>query len=138
MLLDTYIGGKLETYHIGGIDQYKVAACTTDATSEVRVDISSTCIRRRNLITNTFTSANISYNTGKKPVLRMKLGPFMDVYRSGILATADIPKLRVYISSIWMYRRGSCTITSYTTNISQNHKLQMCPDDVFVGTAVTE
>ena len=35
------MGGKLETYHIAGIDQYQVAVCTTDDTSEVSVDISS-------------------------------------------------------------------------------------------------
>ena len=66
------------------------------------------------------------------------MDPFMDDYRSGILATGDITKVRVYISSIWIYRRGLCTTTSYTTYISHNHKLQMCPDEEFVGMAVTE
>ena len=50
----------------------------------------------------------------------------MDEYRSGILATDDITEVRVYISSMMIYRRGQCTITSYTTYISHNHKLQMC------------
>ena len=35
------IGVKIETCHIEGIDQYQVAVCTTDDTSEVGVDISS-------------------------------------------------------------------------------------------------
>ena len=52
--------------------------------------------------------------------------PFMDEYRSGILATDDMTEVRVYISSIWIYRRGLCTTTSDTTCISHNHKLQMC------------
>ena len=32
--------------HIAEIDQYQVAVCTTDAASEVRVDISSIGIQR--------------------------------------------------------------------------------------------
>ena len=62
----------------------------------------------------------------------------MDEYRSGILATDDITEVRVYISSIWKYRRGLCTTTSYTTYISHNHKLQICPDEAFVDLVVTE
>ncbi len=52
----------------------------------------------------------------------------MDEYRSGILATDGMTKIRVYISSILMYRRGLCTTTSDTTYTSHNHKLQMCTD----------
>ena len=62
----------------------------------------------------------------------------MDDYRSGILATDDIPEIRVYISFIWMYRRGLCTTTSFTTFISHNHKLQMCTDEAVVDVTVTE
>ena len=62
----------------------------------------------------------------------------MDEYRSGILATNDITKVRVYISSIRIYRRGLCATTSYTTYISHNHKLQMCTDEELVGMAMTE
>ena len=62
----------------------------------------------------------------------------MDEYRSGILATDDITEVRVYISSISIYRRGMCTTTSYTTYISHNHKLQMCPDEELVDMAVIE
>ena len=64
--------------------------CTTDDASEVRVDISSIDIRRRDLSTNTFESTNKSFNICKIPVLRRKLDPFMDEYRSGILAKDDI------------------------------------------------
>ena len=74
--------------------------CTTDDISEVRVDISSVGIQRRDLITNTFASTNISYNIGKKPVLMSKFDPFMDDYRSDILATDDMHEIRVYISSM--------------------------------------
>ena len=111
---------KIETCHIAEIYQYQVAVCTTDDTSEVRVDISSIDIQRRDLCTNTFESANTSYNIGKKPVLTMNLDPFMDEYRSGILAADDITKVRVYIVSIWIYRRGLCTTTSYATYITQS------------------
>ena len=117
---------KIETYHMAEIYQHQVAVCTTDATSEVGVDISSTGIQRWNLITKTYVSTDISYNIDKKPVLTSKLDPFMDEYRSGILATDDITKVRVYMSSMMIYRRGPCTTTSYTTYISHNHKLQMC------------
>ena len=106
---------------------------TTVGTSKVRVDISSVGIQRRDLITKTFASTNISYNIGKKPVLRRKFDPFVDEYRSGVLATDDISEVRVYISSILMYRGGMCTTTSYTTYISHNHKLQMCPNEAFDG-----
>ena len=68
----------------------------------------------------------------------MKLDPFMDEYRSGTLATDDITEVRVYISSIWIYRRGLCTTTSYTTYISHNHKLQMCPNEESGDLLVTE
>ena len=100
--------------------------CTTDDTSEVRVDISSVAIRRSDLINKTFASTNISYNIGKKPDLTMKLDLFMDEYRWGILATDDMTEVGVYISSILIYRRDPCTTTSDTTYISHNHKLQMC------------
>ena len=53
----------------------------------------------------------------------------MDEYRGGILAADDITKVRVYILSIWIYRRGLCTTTSYTTYVAHNHKLLMCPDE---------
>ena len=112
--------------------------CTTDDTSKVGVDISSLCIWRRDLITKTFASTNKSYNIGKKPVLTRKLDPFMDEYRSGILATDDITEVRVYISSTCIYRRGLCTTTSYTTYTSHNHKLQICPNEAFVDLVVTE
>ena len=56
----------------------------------------------------------------------MKLDLFKDEYRCGILATDDMTEVRVYISSIWIYRRGLCTTTSDTTYTSHNHKLQMC------------
>ena len=36
----------------------------------------------------------------KKPVLTRKLDPFIDEYRSGILATDDTTEVRVYTSSI--------------------------------------
>ena len=62
----------------------------------------------------------------------------MDEYRSGTLATDAITKVRVYISSMWIYRRGLCTTTSHTTYISHNHKLQMCPDEASVDLVVTE
>ena len=63
----------------------------------------------------------------------------MDEYRGGILAADDITKVRVYILSIRIYRRGLCTTTSYTTYyISHNQKLQLCPDEEFVGIGVTE
>ena len=62
----------------------------------------------------------------------------MDEYRSGILATDDITEVRVYISSMMIYRGGPCTTTSYTTYISHNHKLQMRPNEELVGMAVTE
>ena len=77
MMLDTYSGGNIESYHIATIDQYQVAACTTDVITEVRVDILSAVTRRRDLCTNTFVSANTSYNIGKKPVLTMnfRFGP---------------------------------------------------------------
>ena len=86
---------KIETNHIAEIDLYQVAVCTTDDASEVRVDISSVGIQRRDLITNTFASTNISYNIGKKPVLMSKFDPFVDDYRSGILATDDITEVKV-------------------------------------------
>ena len=62
----------------------------------------------------------------------------MDEYRGGILATDDITEVRVYISSIWIYRRDLCTTTSYTTFIPHNHKLQMCTDAATGDLFVTE
>ena len=112
--------------------------CTTDDASKVRVDTLSVGIRRRGLITKTFASTNISYNIGKKPVLARNLDPFKDEYRSGILATDDITEVRVYISSMMIYRRGLCTITSHTTYISHNHKLQICTDAASGGLFATE
>ena len=53
----------------------------------------------------------------------------MDEYRCDILAADDITEVRVYISSMWIYRRGSCTTTSDTIYISHNHKLQICTDE---------
>ena len=120
---------KIETCHIAEIYQYQVDGCTTDATSEVGVDISSTGIQRWDLITKTFANTIISYNIGKKSVLTRKLDPPMDEYRSGILATDDITEVRVYISSMVIYRRGPCTTTLYTTYTSHNLKLQICTDE---------
>ena len=108
------------------IYQYQVAVCTTDATSEVGVDISSTGIQRWNLITKTYVSTDKSFNICKKPVLTSKLDPFMDEYHCGILATDDMTEVRVYISSMMIYRRGLCTTTSDTTYTSHNYKLPMC------------
>ena len=62
----------------------------------------------------------------------------MDDSRSGILAIDDMTEVRVYISSIWTYRRGLCTTTSYATFISHNYKLQMCTDEAIVDMTVTE
>ena len=67
-----------------------------------------------------------------------KFDPFVDDYRSGILATDDVHEIRVHISFIWIYRRGLCTTTSYTTYVSHNHKLQMCPDEESGDLLVTE
>ena len=53
----------------------------------------------------------------------------MDEYHSGILAIDDMTEVRVYISSIWIYTRGLCTTTSYTTYVSHNLKLQICTDE---------
>ena len=53
----------------------------------------------------------------------------MDEYRSGTLATDDMTEVRVYIPSVWIYRRGTCTKPSYTTYISHNHMLQMRADE---------
>ena len=89
-------------------------------------------------MTKTFASTNISYNICKKPDLTMKFDLFMDDYRSVILATDDIPKIRDYISFIWIYRRGLCTTNLYTTFISHNYKLQMCTDEAIVYMTVTE
>ena len=80
MMLDTSIDEKIESYHTAEFHQYQVAECTTDDISEVGVDILSVGIQRRDLITNTFASTNISYNTGKKPVLMSKFDPFVDDY----------------------------------------------------------
>ena len=66
---------------------------------------------------------------GKYPALTVKWDPFMGEYHSGILAADDLTKVRVYISFIWIYRRGLCTTTSYTTYISHNLKLQNCRDE---------
>ena len=46
VMLHTEIGVKIETCHTAEIDQYQVAVCTADGTSEVRVDISSVGTRR--------------------------------------------------------------------------------------------
>ena len=59
----------------------------------------------------------------------MKFDPFVVDYRSGILATDDITEVRVYISSMVIYRRGPSTTTLYTTYTSHNHKLQMFTDE---------
>ena len=74
-------------------------------------------------------STSISYNIGKKPALTSKFDPFVDDYRSDILAADDMHEIRVYISSMLIYGRGLCTTTSYTTYISHNHKLQMRTDE---------
>ena len=62
----------------------------------------------------------------------------MAEYHGGILAIDDITEVGVYISSIWIYRRGLCTTTSDTTYTSHNHKLQMCTDEAFVDLFATE
>ena len=62
----------------------------------------------------------------------------MDEYRSGTLATDGMTEVRVYISSMWIYRRGLCTTSSHTTYKLHNHKLQICTDEEFVGVTVTE
>ena len=62
----------------------------------------------------------------------------MNEYRCGILTTDDITEVRVYISSMWIYRRGLCATTSYTTYISHNHKLQMRTDEAFNDLFETE
>ena len=67
-----------------------------------------------------------------------KLDPFMDEYRSGTLATDDMTEVRVYISSMWIYRRGLCTTTSHTTYISHNHKLQIRTDEASGDLFATE
>ena len=69
--------------------------CTADDTPEVRVGILSVGIQRRDLITNIFASTNKSFNICKMPVLTSKLDPFMDGYRSGILAADDIAAVGV-------------------------------------------
>ena len=61
----------------------------------------------------------------------MKLDPFIAEYRSGILATDDMAEVRVYISSMLIYKRGLCTTTSDTIYTSHNHKLQMHTDEAF-------
>ena len=85
-----------------------------------------------------FASTNKSFNICKIPVLTSKLDPFMDEYRSSILATDDIAEVRVCISSMLIYRRGLCTATSYTTYKSHKHKLQMRTDEAFDGLFETE
>ena len=95
-------------------------------------------IQRWDLITKTFASTIISYNKGKKPVLTSKLDLFKDEYCSGILATDDITRIRVYTSSMVIYRRCPCTTTLYTTYTSHNPKLQMYPVDAFLDLVVTE
>lgn len=81
---------------------------------------------------------NISYNIGKKPVLTSKLDSVNLEYRCGLLAADDLTEVRVYISSIWIYRRGLCTTTSYTTYMSHNHKLQRCKDEASGDLFATE
>ena len=61
----------------------------------------------------------------------MKLDLFVDEYCSGILATDDITEVGVYISSMFIYRRGLCTTTSETIYTSHNHKLQLRTDEAF-------
>jgi len=112
--------------------------CTADVISEVGVDILSVRICRRDLITKTFASTNVSCNICKKRVLTSELDSAMLEYRNDIRAIDDIPEVEVYMLSIWMYRRGLSTKTSYITYVSHNYKLQMCPDEAFVDMAVTE
>ena len=68
----------------------------------------------------------------------MKLDLFVDEYRCGILVIDDMTEIRVYISSMVIYRRGLCTTTSDTIYTSYNHKLQMCSDDAFLDLVVIE
>ena len=62
----------------------------------------------------------------------------MDEYRCGILAADDMTEVGVYILSMLIYRRGSCTTTSYTTNISQYHKLRISTDEALDDLFETE
>ena len=95
-------------------------------------------ICRRGLMSKTFASTNISHYICKKRVLTSKFDSSMLEYRSDTRATDDLPEVRVYMSSIWIYRRGLTAIISHITYLSHNYKLQMCPGEALVDMAVTE
>ena len=66
------------------------------------------------------------------------MGPVTIEYCSDMRAPDDIAEVEVYMSFIWLYRRGLRTKTSYITYISHDFKVQMCPDEAFFDMAVTE
>ena len=95
-----------------------VAVYTTDVISEVRVYMLSIYIRRRGLKTKTFTSTNKSCNIVKICVLKRSSGFTKIECRTDIRGTDDILKVGVYMSSIWIHRRGLMIKTSYITETS--------------------
>ena len=92
----------------------------------------------KSFISKPHERTNTSYDIGKKRVLTSKLDSVNLEYRGDIQVTDGTPEVRVYMLSIWLYRRGLTTITSYITYKSHNYMLQMCPDEAFVDMAVTE
>eukprot|EP00986_Skeletonema_menzelii_P008603 scaffold3679_cov128-Skeletonema_menzelii.AAC.4 len=93
---------------------------------------------KKRFISKPHERTNRSYDIGKKRVLTIKLDSVNLEYRGDIQVTDGKPEVRVYMLSIWLYRRGLTTITSYITYASHNYKLQMCPDEAFVDMAVTK
>eukprot|EP00986_Skeletonema_menzelii_P018130 scaffold25477_cov108-Skeletonema_menzelii.AAC.1 len=93
---------------------------------------------KKRFISKPHERTNTSYDIGKKRVLTSKFDSSMLGYRSDTRATDDLPEVRVYMSSIWIYRRGLTAIISHITYSSHNYKLQMCPGEAFVDMAVTE
>ena len=89
-------------------------------------------------MSKTFASTNISHYICKNCVLTCKFDSSMLEYCSDTRATDDFPEVRVYMSSIWIYRRGLTIIISHITSVSHNYKLQMCPGEAFVDMAVAE
>ena len=59
------------------------------------------------------------------------MDPLVDEFRRGILAADDMTEVGVYISSMFIYRRGLCTTTFETIYTSHNHKLQLRTDEAF-------
>ena len=64
---------KYGVKHVGQIDQFTVAVCTTDGTSEVSFDMLTICMYRRGLTSQTVTSINTSHNIDKICVLKRAL-----------------------------------------------------------------